>query len=600
MTPWAMPLMWRLGVVIPLLLAPAWAGADALTHQLLMQWRGAKPLPDDLVLIGVDEASLDPSLADFGPWPWPRSVQAELAAHPLRHGASQVVFNIVHSGLSVFGPEDDAGFVQQLLPWRERVVLSASFIRQQAFDHEQVQLRRPQAKQFPRVGLSSFVLNSFGVVEATPGREELERMLSGFPEPWPQPLANVAASTAVAPDDIGLDVLGPAGHIPIIPAWGVTDLPVDTWNGKTVIIGATAPSLGDQLETPFGQLSGSEVLYAAIAGELQGHGFRRAQPILWISLALIWGGLLLWRISVGRTAASTTTASLLFMGLGAGVTVLGWVSGLWLPATALCLSPLLGGGLRATAQFHQENRQRRFLHTVLSRRVSPTLMEDMVRSGEAVWTQLGGHRSHCVVLFTDLVGFTTRSSVMEPDTLFALMNRYFEAIAAPVLKEQGLLDKFIGDALMAEFGIPHNRGDREEALAAVRAALAMQTNLDNLNTTLKAEGLEPLAQGIGLHFGEVMAGNLGSSHRLEYTVIGAAVNVASRLEGLTRRFKEHPILISGELRELLGDAVNVVDLGPQMVKGWPKPVQVFGLEGLNAIQSKAPRLDGPGPMEQRG
>ena len=576
-----MPVLWRLGVVIPLLLAPALATADALTHQLLMQWRGARPLPDDLVLIGVDEASLDPALADFGPWPWPRSVQAALAALPLKHGASQVVFNIVHSGASGFGPEDDAGFVQQLLPWRERVVLSASYIRQQASDLEQVQLRRPQAEQFPRVGLSSFVLNSFGVVEATPGQEELERMLSGFPQPWPQPLANVAAATSMPRHDTGLDVLGPAGHIPIIPAWGVTDLPADSWSGKTVIIGATAPSLGDQLETPFGQLSGSEVLYAAIAGELQGKGFRRPQPALWSCLALIWGLLLLWRISVGRTAAATTTSGLLLAGLGGGVTVLGWVSGFWLPATALCLSPLLGGGLRATAQFQHESRQRRFLHTVLSRRVSPTLMADMVRSGEAVWTQLGGQRSRCVVLFTDLVGFTTRSSVMEPDTLFALMNRYFEAISAPVLQEQGLLDKFIGDALMAEFGIPHNRGDREEALAAVRAALAMQSNLDSLNTTLEAEGVEPLAQGIGMHFGEVMAGNLGSSHRLEYTVIGAAVNVASRLEGLTRRFKEHPILISGELRELLGDAVEVVDLGPQMVKGWPTPVQVFGLKGLN-------------------
>ena len=144
---------------------------------------------------------------------------------------------------------------------------------------------------------------------------------------------------------------------------------------------------------------------------------------------------------------------------------------------------------------------------------------------------------------------------------------------------------------MAEFGIPHNRGDREEALAAVRAALAMQNNLDSLNTKLVAEGLEPLAHGIGLHFGEVMAGNLGSSHRLEYTVIGAAVNVASRLEGLTRRFKDHPILISGELRELLGDDVDVVDLGSHIVKGWPTPVQVFGLRGLITSRIDASRSD---------
>jgi len=218
---------------------------------------------------------------------------------------------------------------------------------------------------------------------------------------------------------------------------------------------------------------------------------------------------------------------------------------------------------------------------VLSRRVSPTLMDDMVQSGETVWTKLGGRKARCVVLFTDLVGFTARSSTLEPAALFTLLNRYFEAIAEPVLREQGLLDKFIGDSLMAEFGVPHHRGDKQEALAAVRAALTMRDNLTQLNQELQLDGQEPLAQGIGLHFGEVMAGNLGSSHRLEYTVIGATVNVASRLEGLTRRFDQHSILISGELRELLGDAVEVIDLGPQMVKGWPEPIQVFSLLKLN-------------------
>ena len=171
---------------------------------------------------------------------------------------------------------------------------------------------------------------------------------------------------------------------------------------------------------------------------------------------------------------------------------------------------------------------------------------------------------------------------MDTEALFGLLNRYFEAIAAPVLLEQGLLDKFIGDALMAEFGVPVHRGDRAEALAAVRAALAMQANLDALNRELEQEGLEPLRQGIGIHCGDVMAGNLGSSHRLEYTVIGAAVNLASRLESLTRRFPDYPILMSGDVRELIADAVLVEDLGSHAVKGWPDPIAVFGLIALSS------------------
>ena len=574
------PLLWRLALVLPLVLPTTFQRLDAISRQQLFQWRGPREANDNLVVIGVDEASLDPSLADFGAWPWPRAVQADIAAHVLNLGAAQVVFNIVHAGPSGFGPADDEAFVDTLTPWKEKVVLSASYVRQLQGDLEQVQLRRPHAKGFPNVGLSSFTLDRYGVVVAIPGEAELEQMLSSFAPPHPKPLAHVAAGTSVQGGKNGIDFVGPAGHIPIIPAWMVDAMPADSWIGQRVIIGATAPSLGDQLETPFGQVSGSEVLYAALAGELDGRGFRMPAQASLIGLLLLWACIGLWRLERGSAAATTVIASLGLTALAAGATVLAWCLGVWLPGAALMLSPVLGGSVRASVQFQRESRQRRFLHTVLSRRVSPTLMADMLRSGEAVWAQLGGRRSRCVVLFTDLVGFTARSSVMEPDTLFALMNRYFEAISAPVLQEQGLLDKFIGDALMAEFGIPHNRGDREEALAAVRAALAMQSNLDSLNKTLEAEGLEPLAQGIGLHFGEVMAGNLGSSHRLEYTVIGATVNVASRLEGLTRRFSDHPILISGELRELLGDDVEVVDLGTQMVKGWPKPVQVHGLIGL--------------------
>jgi adenylate cyclase len=184
------------------------------------------------------------------------------------------------------------------------------------------------------------------------------------------------------------------------------------------------------------------------------------------------------------------------------------------------------------------------------------------------------------VLFSDLVGFTPLSAALEPPALFALLNRYFEAIAAAVIAEEGLLDKFIGDALMAEFGLPRSRGDAEEALAAVRAALAMQASLKALNTELAAAGQPTLRQGIGLHFGEVMAGNLGSSQRMEFTVIGASVNVASRLESLTRRYPQTPILISGAILALLPQRLEVVPLGAHDLRGWPDPLEVYGLLGL--------------------
>lgn len=572
--------VWRCSLLLPVVLAPVLGRADATARQLLFQWRGPIPAPDDVVLLGIDEASLDPQLSAFGPWPWPRAEQAALAREVLRKGARRVVFNIVHAGPSSFGSADDRGFHDALKPWQDRVLLSASLVRQQWEGFEQVQLRRPWDQSFP-VGLSAFSLDAFGMVQSIPGAERLAQMLAPFTRPHPRPMAHLAAAVSTRSGDDGINFLGPSGQLPVIPAWAVGSQAENTWRDKVVVIGSTAPSLGDQLETPFGQQSGSEVLLSAIAGLQNDRGFRGLDRSVLLAVLAGWALLSCWRLSLPSTAlgtAMTTAASTL---LAMGSTVLAWCAGLWLPGAALMLMPMLAGALRTAAQFQRESVQRRFLHSVLSRRVSPNLMRDMLRSSSDSWTRLGGRRERCVVLFTDLVGFTPRSNVMEAEALFGLLNRYFEAIAAPVLAEQGLLDKFIGDALMAEFGVPVHRGDRLEALAAVRAALAMQANLDDLNRQLHEEGLEPLRQGIGIHCGEVIAGNLGSKDRLEYTVIGAAVNLASRLESLTRQFPDYPILISGEVRDLIADLVVVEELGLHAVKGWPQPVAVYGLVGLH-------------------
>ena len=582
------PLLWRLGILFPLLLLPWLSGLDSLSRQVLFQLRGPRPVAESLTLLAIDEASVDPELSEFGGWPWPRALQAEMVARVLELGAQRVVFNIVHSGISPYGSDDDVAFQRRLKPWLDRIVFTASLVEQRRDGLEEIQLRQTSMPNVA-VGLSNPVLNAFGVVKAVPGMGILRERLADFPPPYPAPLANLASGVSAAEGIYGIDFLGPAGHLPLVTPQDIDLLGDGFWRDQIVVFGATAPTLGDQLETPFGQLSGSEVLVAAISGLIEGRGFKEPTTLQLSVMLLLWTLLCGWRIGAGSVALITFRHSLLLILLGAGVVVAAWSLGWWLPGTTLLLAPLLGGGIRSLAQYRVENGQRRFLKSVMSSRISPTLMQDMLLSGQEMWTQLGGRRTHCVVLFTDLVGFTARSNVMGAEALFQLLNRYFEAIAAPVLAEQGLLDKFIGDALMAEFGVPQHRGEREEALAAVRAALAMQDNLSALNLDLEREGLEPLRQGIGIHMGEVIAGNLGSTHRLEYTVIGAPVNLASRLESLTRKFPEHPILMSDAVRNLLGDLVQADSLGRHQVKGWPEPIEVFGLIRMNETKPNQTR-----------
>jgi len=584
-----------------LLAAPVFGPGDALFRGFAFRLRGVRPPPPELVILEIDEASL--SLADrldpseiassslwqrMGPWPWPRALQAELAARVLEAGARQVLFTILHRNPSSFGPADDEAFLRRLWPWRDRVTLLTGFA--QSFDStlgaEMVQLHRP-VYALGESGLDALLEGETGESEAIPGLDWQREVLSDLPKPHPQALAFAVRSAPPPKAPLGIDFPGPAGTVPVISAWTLQNIPAGFWRERVVLLGATPSRLSDRRASPFGPLSTVELQAAAVSTVLESRGFQLL-PV-WVGLLLlgIWGCLAVRVLGQPTTAAGTFLWAVAQGMFGLVLSALAWLAGWWLPVSALTLAPLVGGSARALGQWREESLERAYLHQVLARRISPALLADILRNPGPLGTQLGGSRTQCAVLFTDLVGFTPLSAQLEPDALFALLNRYFEAIAAAVIAEQGLLDKFIGDALMAEFGIPRSRGLALEAMAAVRAAMAMQKALDQLNHELTADAMPLLQQGIGIHVGEVIAGNLGSSQRLEFTVVGASVNVASRLEALTRRFPDFPILISGAVVELLGDQVEVQALGEHLLKGWPEPVAVYGVKRLRVLQSVA-------------
>ncbi len=603
--------LWWLGLAAPLLAGldrlPATAPGQALNlldgqiQVLFFQLRGARAAPVDPVILAIDADSLElgeliapderrlsPLWREMGPWPWPRALQARLAASVLERGAARVLFNIEFSQPSRFGPADDQAFLATLAPWRERVHLAARYGLKDQQGMELVRLLLPLPSLGPP-GLTTLLQTPQGVAEAVPGQDWLNSNLAGFPRPHPRPMAFLAAGTPVPTAAMGLNYLGPAGALRQVPAWNMLDTPPGFWSGRTVLIGVTAPNLGDLQETPFGPQSGTEVQGVALANAMQAEGLWRLPGWGEALLFLLWGVGAAWGLGRAATAGRTL---LVILALAALTLLAGW--GLWLgallrlPLAALVLAVLIGGGGRGVAQALGESRERAYLHQVLARRVSPTLLRDILRNPGPIWTQSVGSRARCVVLFSDLVDFTALSASLAPDQLFALLNRYFEEMAAAVLAEQGLLDKFIGDAVMAEFGVPRSRGDRQEARAAVRAALAMQRGLERLNHELVAAGQVPLRHGIGLHVGEVIAGNLGASQRLEFTVVGASVNVANRLERLTRHYPQHPILISAELLALLPGELEVEPLGAHQLKGWPEPLEVLALLGLRVPAPREP------------
>ncbi len=212
------------------------------------------------------------------------------------------------------------------------------------------------------------------------------------------------------------------------------------------------------------------------------------------------------------------------------------------------------------------------LRTTFGKYMTTSVMDHLL-AGDV---QLGGVAITATILFTDIRSFTSISEHMEARTLVALLNEYFTEMVDVVIKEDGVVDKYIGDAIMVVFGPPLPKQD--DALRAVRAAVGMRQALAHLNESLVKRGMRPIATGIGIHTGEVIAGNIGSERRMEYTVIGDAVNVASRLETAT---KEHgvPVLISSETYALVKDSVDARLVGSVPAKGHGSVV-AYSLLGL--------------------
>jgi adenylate cyclase len=210
-------------------------------------------------------------------------------------------------------------------------------------------------------------------------------------------------------------------------------------------------------------------------------------------------------------------------------------------------------------------RVRDLLGKVVSKEIASELLSGKV--------ELGGEERQVTVLFSDIRNFTTLCEQLPATQIVGLLNRYLSRMSEVIESQGGVVDKYIGDAVMALFGAPVARADA--ATAAVRAAIAMQEALRELHALHDAEGLPRLATGIGIHTGPVVAGNLGSTHRMNYTVIGDAVNLASRLQGLTREYDSAIIVSAATAAVAPGFAYR--PLGEVRVKGKSELILIYGL-----------------------
>lgn len=577
------------------------------TQSAFFYWRGTIAPPKDIVILAIDDISLRqgefynpktrPFLEPFRTTTWKRVVYAQVLEKLVKAGAKVVAFDILFVTPSDHGEADDQKLQTAIAKYGDRAIFAASYEFTQIGDANMIQLAAPDAifQLKPNtLGLINFqpeVTGNIHRLGVTPPAD------SGLPilPTFAASILNRAKINYPEPKGDGIYFLGGAdtwaNAQQQIPFYYVVD--PENWNSdqlqggkffkdKIVLIGATAASKQDIQNSAVGRMAGIEIHANAIATLMQGKSMANLFPsstqqaIFTFLLVGISGGILC-------LFKRPNTQILAALGTAMGWFATGYVCFIYastiLPVAIPAIAIGLSGITLLTTGSIAAQLDKILLRRTLERYVAAPIVEEIVNQPESFRDLLEGRTIKAAVLFSDIRGFTTLSSRLPAKLLIQQLNTYLGGMVDAILECQGTIDKFIGDAIMAEFGSPVSRGEKADAMNAINAALQMRLTLMELRKGWYANKQIPFSNGIGINYGEVTVGNIGSARRLEYAVIGDTVNVASRVEGMTKDLGTD-ILITDALYKIVKDEIEVIDFGEHALKGRVGVVHLYGLIGL--------------------
>lgn len=349
------------------------------------------------------------------------------------------------------------------------------------------------------------------------------------------------------------------------------------FKNKIVILGITEVGAGDIVSTPVGALAGALLHYTFLSNLLEDHLIEEPKQIG--SVLLVFMGLL--PLALILFMKNILTRSLVYI---VSYTFLYIIvryvfiqNHIYIDLFYPLLAILLSASVVEVVAFRREEKGGKFIRGAFSSYLSGELLNELIENPNAL--TLGGENKELSILFSDIRGFTSISESMDPVSLITLLNRYFTPMTDTVLAHKGMLDKYIGDAVMAFYNAPVNV--KEHADAACYSALEMIIKLDKLNEELQLENIPPIRIGIGINTANVVVGNMGSDTRFNYTVIGDGVNLAARVEGLTKNYAVD-ILITEFTVEKLTKEFIYRKIEPVQVKGKDEAVLLYELMPTSA------------------
>jgi adenylate cyclase len=408
---------------------------------------------------------------------------------------------------------------------------------------------------------------------------------AGFPplgvQLGPSGVAGVSIARLQIPvDEVGRMIIHFRGSAGSMPSYSIADivdhrLPPDALRGKIVLVGLTGRALGDRVVTPVsGDYPGVEVQASAVDNVLSG-GFLVSNGKLWF--AEEWAGIAIGA-AISIAAAYLTAVASAGVGLLLGTGYLAWSMhllrtsgeelGVVFPLLTLAITYIFVISWR----YAVEGREKWFIRHAFEHYLNPEVIASLVDNPEGL--KLGGERRHLAILFSDIVNFTSRTERSDPEPLVALLNTYMTVMTNLILECGGTVDKLMGDGIMAFWGAPAPM--KNPARAAIACAIRMMEELRRLAAT--DERFSDMRIGIGICAGEAIVGNFGGERSFDYSAIGDTVNLASRLEGLTRQFKVG-ILVNKQAYSEAGDGFVGREIGLVKVKGKDQLVPVVEVAG---------------------
>jgi adenylate cyclase len=352
-------------------------------------------------------------------------------------------------------------------------------------------------------------------------------------------------------------------------------VPAQALAGKIVLVGASALGVGDRWSTPMGaDFPGVEIHANAIDNMLTGDFIQRSQVTAGLERvsAVVLGLAISVAVAYLSASWSAMLAVALMLGYFGFAQYLLTADGLLLGVLFPILTVVFVYAVLAGYKYLTEGRLKQYYRHAFEHYLHPEVIEGLVRNPEAL--KLGGERRHMSILFADIVGFTSRSERTNPEELVALLNTYMTGMIEIIMRSGGVVDKLMGDGIMAFWGAP---GDMPNpARTSVQCALEMLGELERLRKT--DPRFVDVDIGIGIATGDAIVGNFGGKQRFDYSAIGDTVNLASRIEGLTRHFKVH-LLVNHQTMEEAADGFITRNIGMVKVKGKTQAVQIDEVAG---------------------